>query len=125
MKVKKFTDELNKVQELMSQEKYAEAITLLEGLKKIEKQGNFKYSLTHKLYQLDSNAQSLFNQQKILGLIFELSQQNKSIDFTELRIKLKEKEQIELDEPNLRREIEILILRELLPCKIDEDKIVF
>ncbi|MFX0031386.1 MAG: hypothetical protein ACFE8E_05875 [Candidatus Hodarchaeota archaeon] len=125
MKVKKFTDELNKVQELMSQEKYAEAITLLEGLKKIEKQGNFNYSLTHKLYQLDSNAQSLFNQQKILSLIFELSQQNKSIDFTELRIKLKEKEQIELDEPNLRREIEILILRELLPCKIDEDKIVF
>ncbi|MFX1402011.1 MAG: hypothetical protein ACFE8V_12290, partial [Promethearchaeota archaeon] len=92
MKVKKFTDELNKVQELMSQEKYAEAITLLEGLKKIEKQGNFNYSLTHKLYQLDSNAQSLFNQQKILSLIFELSQQNKSIDFTELRIKLKEKE---------------------------------
>ena len=125
MKAKNFIDELNKVQELMSQEKYAEAITLLEGLKKIEKQGKFNYNLTHKLYQLDSNAQSLFNQQKILSLIFEVSQQHKSIGFAELRKKLKEKEQIELDEPNLRREIEILILRELLPYKIDEDKIIF
>lgn len=125
MESREFMEDLNKVQKLMSQEMYKDALILLERLKKIEKQGNFNYNLTHKLYQLYSNAQSLYNQQRILNLMFEISQKHKSISFTELRKKLKEKEQTDLDEPSLRREIEILILRELLSCKIKEDKLFF
>ena len=125
MEPKEFIDELNKVQDLLSQEKYSEAIALLENLKDIEKQGNFNYNLTHKLYQLDSNALSLYNQQKILNLITRISQEQNSISFTELRKKLKEVENIALDETILRREIEILILRELASCNIEGNKLLF
>lgn len=125
MEFKEFEENLNKVQELMSQEKYKEALILLEKLKKIEKNGNFNYNLTHKLYQLDSNIHSLYNQQKVLNLIFRISQQHNSINFSDLQKMLKEEEQINLDKPNLRREVEILILRELLSCEIKEDKIIF
>jgi len=125
MEPKEFIDELNKVQDLLSQEKYSEAIALLENLKDIEKQGNFNYNLTHKLYQLDSNALSLYNQQKILNLITRISQKQNSISFTELRKKLKEVENIALDETILRREIEILILRELASCNIEGNKLLF
>lgn len=124
MEPKEFSDELNKVQDLMSQEKYSEAIALLENLKEIEKQGNFNYNLTHKLYQLDSNARSLNNQQKILNLISRISQWQSSISFAELLKKLKEVENITLDETILRREIEILILRELISCNIKGSKII-
>ena len=125
MEPKEFIDELNKVQDLLSQEKYSEAITLLENLKGIEKQGNFNYNLTHKLYQLDSNALSLYNQQKILSLISRISQPQNSITFAELRKKLKEIENLVLDETILKREIEILILRELISCNIEGDKLIF
>ncbi|MFX1496201.1 MAG: hypothetical protein ACFFBH_01610 [Promethearchaeota archaeon] len=125
MEPKEFTEDLSKVQKLMSQEMYKDALILLEKLKKIEQQGDFNYNLTHKLYQLDSNARSLYNQQKILDLISEVSQNQKSILITDLKKQLKEKEEIDLDEPNLRREIEILILRELLFCKIEGDRLTF
>ncbi|MFW9946030.1 MAG: hypothetical protein ACFFDX_04290 [Candidatus Odinarchaeota archaeon] len=125
MEPKEFIDELNKVQDLMSQEKYSEAIILLENLKGIEKRESFNYNLTHKLYQLDSNARSLSNQQKILNLISRISQEQTSISFTEVLEKLKEVESIALDEKILRREIEILILRNLVSCKIEGNKLIF
>ena len=125
MQPKEFIDELNKVQDLLSQEKYSEAISLLENLKQIEKQDNFNYNLTHKLYQLDSNALSLYNQQKILDLISNLSQKQNVITFAELQKKLKKVDDIALDEAILRREIEILILRELITCNIEGDKLIF
>lgn len=125
MEPKEFIDELNKVQDLLSQEKYSEAIILLDNLKGIEKQANFNYNLTHKLYQLDSNALSLYNQQKILSLISRISQPQNSITFAELRKKLKEIENLVLDETILKREIEILILRELISCNIEGDKLIF
>lgn len=125
MEPKEFIDELNNIQDLMSQEKYSEAIALIESLKAIEKQGNFNYNLTHKLYQLDSNARSLNNQQKILNLISKISQQQSSITFTELQKRLKEIESIALDETILRREIEILILRNLVSCNIEGNKLTF
>lgn len=125
MEPKEFIDELNKVQDLLSQEKYSEAIALLENLKEIEKQGNFNYNLTHKLYQLDSNALSLYNQQKILSLISEISQKQNAITITELQKKLKEVDKITLDETILRREIEILILRNLISCRIEGNMLIF
>jgi len=125
MEPKEFIDELNKVQDLLSQEKYSEAISLLENLKEIEKQSNYNYNLTHKLYQLDSNTLSLYNQKKILDIISNLSQKQNAITFAELQKKLKEVDDIALDETILRREIEILILRELISCNIEGDKLIF
>ena len=69
-----FIDKLNEVQELMLKEDYNNAIIILDKLKAIDKQNEFNYNLTHKLYQLDSNVRSLYNQQLILKFIFNLSQ---------------------------------------------------
>lgn len=121
----KFIKQLNEVQDLMQQEKYQEAVILIEKLKEFEKKNNYDYNLTHRLYQLDSNAHSLYNQQVILHIINDLSKRYDSISFQELNRVLKEKKELNLSNDILQREIEILILRSLISCKIDGEKLIF
>lgn len=125
MDVQKFIKQLNEVQDLMQQEKYQEAIILIEKLREFEKKNNYDYNLTHRLYQLDSNAHSLYNQQVILHIINDLSSRYDSISFQELNRVLKEKKELNLSNDILQREIEILILRSLISCKIDGEKLIF
>jgi len=125
MDAEEFIKQLNYVQELMQKEDYKEAVILIEKLKKLEKSVNFDYNLTHRLYQLDSNTRSLYNQQIILKVIKNLSIENDCISFEELNQILKEKDKLELSDDLLKREIEILILRNLLSCTIDKEKIIF
>ena len=66
MGTQEFITQLNKAQDLMSQEKYKEAIVLLEELKETDKETDLNYNLTHRMYQLYSNCQSLYNQKIIL-----------------------------------------------------------
>ncbi len=120
-----FIKKIQEAQLLMKDEKYQEALIILDKLKEIERAGNFDYSLTHKLYQLISNSHSLYNQQMILNVIQKESSQQESISFSELMKILKNRENIGIDEPILRREIEILILRSLLHCRIEGDELVF
>lgn len=120
-----FIQKLNEVQEFMLQENYKEAIILIDRLKQLEKTGNFDYNLTHRLYQLDSNSRSLYNQQIILTTINDLSSKSEYISFHELNQTLKEMDKIDLSDDILKREIEILILRNLLSCRIDKEKIIF
>ncbi|MHA1488626.1 MAG: hypothetical protein ACTSRI_03100 [Promethearchaeota archaeon] len=123
-----FLKQLNKAKEFMSQERYREAIILLERLKSIEKKGNFGYSLTHELYNLISNSHSLYNQQIILKYLNKLSKaQQDSINFQELFQYLTENEKIGMvDKSILRREVELLILRKQISCKINKnDEIEF
>lgn len=125
MDSQEFIKQVNEVQELIKQENYKEAINLIEKLKEIEKKSNFDYNLTHRLYQLDSNSRSLYNQQFILKNISNLSKKRESISFHELNRVLKENNELELSDDILRREIEILILRNLLSCRIDGKKLIF
>ncbi len=125
MDIQDFIKQLNQVQELMQKENYKEAISIIEKLKEIETESDFNYNLTHRLYQLDSNARSLFNQQKILKIINELSSSCDSISFQELNQVLREKNKLNLSNDILQREIEILILRNLISCKIDGEKLIF
>jgi hypothetical protein len=120
-----FVRELNDAQELMRDEKYKEALNILSKLKEADKAGNFDYNLTHKLYQLISNSQSLYNQQRVLSTVKKISHEQKSISFIDLKEILKEEENLDIDEQVLRREVEILILRSLLECKIEGNKLVF
>ena len=120
-----FLKDLNDAQELMRNERYPEALLILGKLKEADKAGNFDYNLTHKLYQLISNSQSLYNQQRVLSVVKKISQKQKSISFIELSEILKKQEDLELDELILRREVEILILRSLLECKIEGNDLVF
>jgi len=125
MSAQEFIKRLNEAQELMLQEKYKEAIILLEELKEKDKKGDFDYNLTHRLYQLDSNSRSLYNQQVILKIILTISQKTSSITLTKLNNLIKEQENLNIDESILRREIEILILRSLTSCKIEGNRINF
>ena len=120
-----FVKELNDAQELMRNERYPEALIILSKLKEADKAGDFDYNLTHKLYQLISNSQSLYNQQRVLSVVRKISIEQKSISFTDLNEILKKQENVELDELILRREVEILILRSLLEIKIDGNDLVF
>ena len=120
-----FVKDLNDVQELMRKEMYPEALIILGKLKEADKAGNFDYNLTHKLYQLISNSQSLYNQQRVLSVVKKISEKQKSISFIDLKEMLNKQENVELDELILRREVEILILRSLLECKIDGNDLVF
>ena len=123
MSNQEFIAQLNEAQDLMSQKKYKEAIILLEKLKEIEKETDLNYNLTHRLYQLYSNCQSLYNQKIILKHINKISENFSSILIQKLNQMLKNK--INLEEEILRREIELLILRGLLSCRIEENKIIF
>lgn len=124
MDIQDFIKQLNQVQELMQKENYKEAISLIEKLKEVETESDFNYNLTHRLYQLDSNARSLFNQQKILKIINELSSRYDSISFQELNHVLQENIALNLSIDILKREIELLILRNQLSCKINKETII-
>ncbi len=125
MEANDFVRDLNEAQELMRNEKYQEALTLLGKLKEADKAGSFDYNLTHKLYQLISNSQSLYNQQRVLSVVKKISQNQKSISFIDLKVILNKQENVELDEQVLRREVEILILRSLLESKIEGNDLIF
>jgi len=124
LETKEIVKQLNIVRELMKEEKYDNAITLINKLKELDKNNDFDYTFTHQLYQLDSNARSLFNQQIILKQIQEISSEQTSITFNNLNQLLKQKSELTLSNDILRREIEILILRNQLICKLDGENII-
>ena len=127
MDSKEFYNRLMEAQDLMIREKYEQALTLLEELKQLEKEGDFEYELIHQLYQLTSNANSFYNQQIILGILKsnEFHHDQKSIDIQELDGYLKKKAGLDLDISTLKRELELLILRDLISFRIEGDKIFF
>ena len=125
METQEIVKELNNIRELITQEKFADAIVLIEKLKEKDKKSDFDYTYTHQLYQLDSNARSLYNQQIILKRIKEISLNQNSITFRDLNDMLKSNNELNLSEDILRREIEILILRNQLKCKLEGETINF
>ena len=124
MNPNEFIEKLNDVRGLMTQEKYFDAIQILDKLKKTEKNSNYNYDVIHQLYQLDSNCRSVYNQQIILNHLKNISDKKKSISFEELNQELKDKYNLNLNDQILRREVELLILRNKLYCKIDKDTII-
>jgi len=124
MKSQEFVQRLGTAQELMLKEDYPSALEILAELKEIEKQGDFDYNLTHKLYQLDSNCKSLLNQQIILEHIFNASKDTKIISIDDLGKIIKKKAKLNLESAIIKREIEILILRGLLTAKIEDNNLI-
>jgi len=118
-----FMKVLADVSDLMAEEQYQDALILIEKLKEIEKKGDFDYNLTHKLYQLDSNVRSLFNQEVILNQINTLAAKQTSISFKKLHELIKN--ELNIDENTLRKEIELLILRDKIKSQIDGIELKF
>ena len=125
MDVKEFQNQLNAAHDLIIQEKFKDAIILLEKLKDIEQKTNYDYSLTHQLFQLISNAHSLYNQQKIKDGVNAILMKQKVWTFTKLNQLLKERIGLDLDDKTFRKELELLILRGLVSCSIDGDLVIF
>ncbi|MHA2122038.1 MAG: hypothetical protein ACW990_12620 [Promethearchaeota archaeon] len=111
----------------MVEEQYEEAINILEVLKADEAndESDFNYNLIHELYQLDSNCKSAYNQQLILERLLNLSNNEFVINFAELKEDIRKNNDLDLSEDILRREVELLILRNLINCRIEGNKIVF
>jgi len=124
MEAEEFQKKLYQAQELMSAEEFDSAKEILDKLKEIEKQGDFDFNLTHKLYQLISNLESLMNQKEISGVLGNLSKLRDKISIEELEEILNKKE-LNFEEGILQREIELLILRGLINLKIDGNIIYF
>ena len=118
-----FMKQLADISDLVAEEKYQDALILIEKLKEIEKKGDFDYNLTHKLYQLDSNVRSLFNQEVILNQINTLAAKQTSISFKKLHELIKD--DLNIDENTLRKEIELLILRDKIKSQIDCNELRF
>lgn len=125
MDTDEFRQKLLEAQNLMSKENYKEALVILGKLKEIDKARDIDYNLAHKMYQLLSNSHSLYNQQIILKNIEELSKNIEGISLSSLNQMLKDKDQLDLTEDILLREIELLILRGLLKAKLDKGEIFF
>ena len=127
MNPKEFMKLLNEARELMTQGKYTEAIVILETLKNFDKSSeyDYNYDLVHQLYQLDSNCKSAYHQQKILEIIKNFPITKNSIKFEEIHKLLRVKVDLNISEEILRREVELLILRNLLSCKIEGDRLIF
>ncbi|MBY8984153.1 MAG: hypothetical protein KGD65_03720 [Candidatus Lokiarchaeota archaeon] len=127
MNPQEFVQLLNEARELMIQEKYTEAIIILENLKDLDKSNeyDYNYDLIHQLYQLDSNCKSAYHQQRILEIIKNISINKSSISLDELDKLLRDMDNLNISEDILRREVELLILRNLLDCKIEGDQLIF
>lgn len=125
MKNEDFVKKLSKAQDYMAAEEYKKALSVLYHLRDIEQKGNFDYSLTHKLYQLISNSESLYNQKAVISIIEDLKKEQDKVSLDTLKEIIGERDDIDLNEGILGREIEILILRGVLPAKIQGNELVF
>ncbi|MHA1932275.1 MAG: hypothetical protein ACW96X_07020 [Promethearchaeota archaeon] len=127
MDPKEFMKLLNEARELMTQEKYTEAMVILDNLKDLDKssEDDYNYDLVHQLYQLDSNCKSARHQQIILIIINDILITQNSISFDDLNNLLRVKENLNISEEILRREVELLILRNLLNGIIEGDQLTF
>ncbi|MFW9895998.1 MAG: hypothetical protein ACFFD7_09375 [Candidatus Thorarchaeota archaeon] len=127
MNPEEFIELLNEARELMIQEEFVKAGQILEKLKDTDKKSEYEYnySLIHQLYQLDSNCKSAYNQQRILEVIKGIPITKSSIPFEEINRLLRDKENLTIKDEILRREVEILILRNLLHGKIEGNQLIF
>jgi hypothetical protein len=125
LKTQEFIAKLNEVDILLSNEQYESALTIIDQLKEIEKEGDFDYNLIHRLYQMDSNVRSLLNQKRILEVITSLMKGKKEITLQNVGDKLNKNFELTLDPSILLREVELLILRGLLSCKVKGNTLYF
>ncbi len=125
MEQKEFAQKLIDVERLMKDEKYEEATVILNKLKKIEQNGDFDSNLTHKFYQLISNNRSLYNQKVIVKEINTMTIKNKDFPINELNQLISKRTNLNLDDKEFKKEIELLILRGLLNCQIKGNNLYF
>ncbi|MFO8019657.1 MAG: hypothetical protein R6U96_13605 [Promethearchaeia archaeon] len=125
MRTKNFAEDLSKAQDYLQEEEFQKALKVLYRLREIEQKGDFDNSLTHKLYQLISNAESMHNQKIIISFLEDLKKEQDKVNLDELQEVVNAREDIHIKEGILGREIELLILRGVLSAKIQGNELIF
>jgi len=118
-----FKEELSIAEKLIQEEKFEQALSLLEKMKNYE-DDEFNDALAHNFFMLYSNTQSIVRGKNIYRDLLPFSKIKEKASYKEIFEYLKDKN-INLDIDTIKREIELLILKGLIFWKSKNNTIFF
>lgn len=117
-----FKEELSIAEKLIQEEKYEQALNLLEKMKNYDDE--FNDALAHEFFMLYSNTQSIVRGKNIYKNLLSLSKIKEKASHKEI-FEYLSKKNINLGIDAIKREIEILILKGIVPWKSNNNTIFF
>ncbi len=118
-----FKEELSIAEKLIQEEKFEQALNLLEKMKNYDDEF-FDDALAHNFFMLYSNTQSIVRGKNIYQNLLSLSKIKEKASYKEIFEYLKDKN-INLDIDTIKREIELLILKGIVSWKSNNNIIFF
>lgn len=118
-----FKEELSIAEKLIQEEKFEQALNLLEKMKNYD-DDVFDDALAHNFFMLYSNTQSIVRGKNIYQNLLSLSKIKEKASYKEIFEYLKNKN-INLDIDTIKREIELLILKGIVSWKSNNNIIFF
>jgi len=118
-----FKEELSIAEKLIQEEKFEQALNLLEKMKNYD-DDVFDDALAHNFFMLYSNTQSIVRGKNIYKNLLSLSKIKEKASYKEIFEYLKDKN-INLDIDTIKREIELLILKGTVSWKSNNNIIFF
>lgn len=118
-----FKEELSIAEKLIQEEKFEQALNLLENMKSYD-DDVFDDALAHNFFMLYSNTQSIVRGKNIYQNLLSLSKIKEKASYKEIFEYLKDKN-INLDIDTIKREIELLILKGIVSWKSNNNIIFF
>ncbi len=118
-----FKEELSIAEKLIQEEKFEQALNLLEKMKNYD-DDVFDDALAHNFFMLYSNTQSIVRGKNIYKNLLSLSKIKEKASYKEIFEYLKDKN-INLDIDTIKREIELLILKGIVSWKSNNNIIFF
>ncbi len=118
-----FKEELSIAEKLIQEEKFEQALNLLEKMKNYD-DDVFDDALAHNFFMLYSNTQSIVRGKNIYQNLLSLSKIKEKASYKEIFEYLKDKN-INLDIDSIKREIELLILKGIVSWKSNNNIIFF
>ncbi len=118
-----FKEELSIAEKLIQEEKFEQALNLLEKMKNYD-DDVFDDALAHNFFMLYSNTQSIVRGKNIYQNLLSLSKIKEKASYKEIFEYLKDKN-INLDIDTIKREIELLILKGIVSWKSNNNIMFF
>lgn len=118
-----FKEELSIAEKLIQEEKFEQALNLLEKMKNYD-DDVFDDALAHNFFMLYFNTQSIVRGKNIYQNLLSLSKIKEKASYKEIFEYLKDKN-INLDIDTIKREIELLILKGIVSWKSNNNIIFF
>ncbi len=118
-----FKEELSIAEKLIQEEKFEQALNLLEKMKNYD-DDVFDDALAHNFFMLYSNTQSIVRGKNMNQNLLSLSKIKEKASYKEIFEYLKDKN-INLDIDTIKREIELLILKGIVSWKSNNNIMFF